>query len=275
MKYLLILSSLFLSLVLQAQLRYPIIGTYKGKLAQGMAIFEDNAFLFSDGGLCRIYNLKQEKLINEFYLECASPTTHVNNACFGSADCGKGKKLLIYITECKNKFRCFVEEIDKNGSSVVQEIVAQRNGETIPMLVWVVDNNTHSLYGITRRGDPNKGKVYNIIREYPLPFVKQGKSVILTDNDLKRSFEIEFPNILQGCKIRNNKMYLLTGLSQTLCDRMDSQRSLMVIDLKKGLLKKKVDLTYITTNEPEDIDFYKGKCLLYTGQEGGIYEIKH
>lgn len=37
---------------------------------------------------------------------------------------------------------------------------------------------------------------------------------------------------------------------------------------------KTIDLTYVTTNEPEDIDFYKNKILLYCNGEGGIYELK-
>ena len=68
-------------------------------------------------------------------------------------------------------------------------------------------------------------------------------------------------------------MYIVTGLPETASHRRNSKRAIHVIDLEKKELVKTIDLTYVTTNEPEDIDFYNGKCLLYCGQNGGIYEV--
>ena len=39
---------------IHSQLVYPIVGQYKKKSAQGMAIYNDLAYLFSDGGMCRV-----------------------------------------------------------------------------------------------------------------------------------------------------------------------------------------------------------------------------
>ena len=44
--------------------------------------------------------------------------------------------------------------------------------------------------------------------------------------------------------------------------------------MKKERLKKEIDLSYITTNEPEGFDFYRKKGLVFCGQEGGVFEIK-
>ena len=49
------------------------------------------------------------------------------------------------------------------------------------------------------------------------------------------------------------------------------KREIMVIDLKQKLIKQKICLTNITVNEPEDVDFYRRKLLLYCGQTGGLY----
>ncbi len=39
------------------------------------------------------------------------------------------------------------------------------------------------------------------------------------------------------------------------------------------MIERTIDLTDVTENEPEDMDFYHGKALLYTGQGGGLYEV--
>ena len=42
--------------IVKGNLAYPIVGTYKGKSAQGMAIWQNYAYLFNDGGHCRVLN---------------------------------------------------------------------------------------------------------------------------------------------------------------------------------------------------------------------------
>jgi hypothetical protein len=158
----------------------------------------------------------------------------------------------------------------------LQTILAKTGGKTVRAINWVVDRKQHVLYVVTRieKHLDSKGSVRNTITKYRLPRLEEGKTVILTEQDVEDQFDVFFPNILQGCKIKDNYMYLVTGLEQSLSHRKDSQRAIQVIDLKKKSLLKTIDLSYLTTNEPEDIDFYKGKGLIYCGQEGGIYEIK-
>ena len=45
--------------------------------------------------------------------------------------------------------------------------------------------------------------------------------------------------------------------------------------LNKTKIVKEIDLTYVTTNEPEGLDFLGNKLLMFCGQEGGIYELKY
>jgi hypothetical protein len=276
MKIILLLLVPFFYLSGFAQLKYPIVGTYKGRDAQGMAIYKDKAFLMSDGGYCRMYDLSLGKIVSEFPIGSFGNNPHVNNACFGVEKLGSSNCPVIYITECrKNGFRCFVESFDGNPR-IVQTIDARKNRDMSGVLTWVVDTKKKCLYAITRSSKAldERGSVVNRITKYRLPQVSEGAYVMLTEKDEEDCFDVVFPNILQGCKIKGHFMYLVTGLQQSQCHFKDSQRAIQVIDLKKKKLKKTVDLTYVTTNEPEDIDFYKGKCLLYCGQEGGIYEIK-
>ena len=258
------------------QLRYPVVGTFKSKSAQGMAIYGDDAFLMNDGGHCRQLDLKTGIIKRQFKLACSPSNPHVNNACFGIEKIENGLYPVIYISECREGgFHCFVESLD-SIPVLLQTILAKTGDKTVRAVNWVVDRKQHVLYVVTRieKHLDSKGSVRNTITKYRLPRMEEGKTVILTEQDVEDQFDVFFPNILQGCKIKDNYMYLVTGLEQSLSHRKDAQRAIQVIDLKKKTLLKTIDLTYLTTNEPEDIDFYRGKGLIYCGQEGGIYEIK-
>lgn len=257
------------------QLVHPVVGTYKKKTAQGMAIHNDIAYLFSDGGRCRIFDLKRSKICGEFSLCSSSPTNHVNNACFGK-EIGLNNIPLIYITECKNKFRCFVEEILPDTARLIQTISATMGGKLERVLVWVVDKERGLIYTITRTDKTLKSEGYslNTLTEYKLPYISDGENIVLTEKEILGRYVLHFSSILQGAKIKNGTLFIVTGLQQSQAGRLDAQRAIQVVDLKKKILKKTIDLSYITTNEPEDLDFYKGEAMLYCGQEGGIYEIK-
>lgn len=277
MKYYVVLSFvLLIALTSNAQLRYPVVGVYKKCSAQGMAIWNDLAFLMSDGGRCRVYNLESSKVTNEFMLASAYKDNHVNNACFGKEYSEKGSCPALYITECKNKYRCFVENISEDSSQLVQTIQAKENDKVLPVLIWVTDARNRFLYAVTRSGKrlDSIGTVNNTITKYRLPLLQEGKEILLTEKDILDRFTIPFPNILQGAKIKGRYLYLVTGLQETSNARLDSKRAIKVIDLKTKTLKKNIDLTCVTMNEPEDMDFYKEKTLLYCGQNGGLYEIK-
>lgn len=261
---------------LKAQLRYPVVGLYKKCSAQGMAIWNDRAFLMSDGGRCRVYDLKAAKVTNEFLLGSAYKDNHVNNACFGREYIEKGNYPILYITECKNQYRCFVENISENSSLLVQTIQAKEKGKVLPVLIWVTDSKNGFLYAVTRSGKKldTVGSVANTITKYRLPMLKEGNDILLTEKDILDRFVIPFPNILQGAKIRGHYLYIVTGLQETSNSRLDSKRAIKVIDLKTKTFKRDIDLTYVTMNEPEDVDFFKGEALLYCGQNGGLYEVK-
>ena len=69
MKYILVFVFSYLYIGLGfSQIVYPIVGRYQGKTAQGMAIWEDEAYLFNDEGHCRVLNLKTGKVQREFDL---------------------------------------------------------------------------------------------------------------------------------------------------------------------------------------------------------------
>ena len=267
---------LLMPLSLFSQLCYPIVGTYKGKSAQGMAIWGDNAYLFNDGGHCRVLNLKSGVVDGEFDLASAGKNNHVNAACFGN-DMLVGNSIpLLYVSEYKEPSRCFVESINDTSSVLVQTIQIQDKGKPVFVQSWILDRKNGFLYAIARtsplKGTKTSSRVK--ISKYMLPSLSEGENIVLSESDCLEHFFVEFASGTQGGVIKGKYMYLPTGLQESARGRFNAERFVQVIDLKKRVLVKRINLTYITTNEPEDMDFYKGKALLYCGQEGGVYEIK-
>ena len=89
------------------------------------------------------------------------------------------------------------------------------------------------------------------------------------------TFDVYFPNIFQGATISGRYMYVSAGLQDGYEDRWDARRVVIVIDIKKKRVKNVFDLTALTEGlEPEGIDFYGRKLMLFCGQKGGIYWVK-
>lgn len=275
-RYLFLLTLLIICVSVYSQLRYPIVGTYKKKSAQGMAIYGDTAYLMHDGGLCRVLDLKSGKVARDFNFQSSSKDNHINNACFGKTFYKGSKVPLVYLSECMGRGRCFVECITPDSSILVQTIQATKKGKIQRMTNWVVDNDRNYLYAITRNRNlvlDSIGNIRGYITKYRLPSITEGNEIALSEKDELDKFEVLFPNILQGSKIRGNLLYLVTGLAQSQSYRKDAKRAILVLDLKKKDIIRSIDLTYVSVNEPEDIDFYGNYALLYCGHEGGIYKI--
>lgn len=259
------------ALCANAQIPYPIVGQYKGRSAQGMAIYKDYAFLFSDGGLCRTLNLKTGVVDGEFFLESAGKNTHVNCACFSRQFVTGYSLPALYITEFYGKRRCFVELIKDGKSKLIQTIeYVNRQGTNPFVREWIVDNKNQTLYAVIREGNRQKN---NIIKKFLLPKLESGSSVILTDDNVIDEFSVVFENALQGGVIYGRNMYIATGSSSLHGEEEYLAREIKVIDLKRKVLVKSINLKSVTMNEPEDIDFYKGKCFLYAEGTGGIYRV--
>ena len=265
-----LLLCLLFYMLTSAQMVYPMVGQYKNRSAQGMAIFGDYAYVFNDGGLCRMLNLRTEKIDGEFMLQCASKDTHVNSACFSQQYIGDNPIPALYITEFYGKRRCFVEVIHNGISKLVQTIeLKNQQGRNPFVREWIVDNKEGMLYAVIREVNQNDR---NVIRKFHLPKLIDGKEIVLTDEQVLDEFSVRFVNGLQGGKIKGRYMYIATGFTPLHGEGKYFDREIKVIDLKKKKLVRSIDLSKVTVNEPEDIDFYKGNCLLFAGGTGGIYK---
>lgn len=264
------------SYLAKSQLCYPIVGTYNGKSAQSMAIWEDNAYLFNNGGHCRVLDLKTGNIIHEFNLDSSGNNIHVASACFGKEFWGKSQLPVLYLAEFTGSSRCFVESIISDSSIIVQTIEAKEKGKNYIIQCWLVNLTDNSLYSVSGlREVDSKGRCPVVIRKYRLPLLSEGKEIFLTEKDKYDEFILDFPNCLQDAAIRDDKIYIATGFQQSKHLNPRGKRSLKVIDLCRKKMIKEMNLTYVTTNEPEGLAFYRNKLFLFCGQEGGIYEIKY
>lgn len=268
-------SFLFGSYPLSAQPQYSVQGAYKGKSAQGMAIYGDNAYLLNNEGTCRIYNLKNKEVRAALSLGSAGKHNHANCASFGVEHYAGNKKLpVMYVAECTSpNYRCFVENIEDGRAELVQTIQYVADGKAQIVQTWVVDRKKKHIYAI-RRQKMGKAKPYTELHEitkFKLPRLSRGAEVKLTSEDMEDCFLVYFPNVLQGATIRGRYLYLPVGFQNMKVKKPEGDRALVVIDLKKKKIAKTIDLTNLTEDEPEDADFYKKELMLYCGQSGGIY----
>lgn len=257
-----------------AQLAYHIEGFYKGYAAQGMAIYDHKAYLLNSGGICRVMELKSGQIVGEFFIQ-SKDNNHCNSASFGCERVKGNKVPVMYISQCNLPHKCFVESMTDSCSVLVQTISICRNGEDGIVHDWVVDSRHKVLYAVVslkRKGE----QIYlrHKITRYRLPQLSEGKDVELTDADAYDSFEVQFPNLLQGAAIKGNLMYLPTGCNSKSEGNPDvGRREVIVVNLKKRTIVRKIDLMQMTDCEPEDCDFYRGKLLVYCGQKGGLYHV--
>lgn len=276
-RYLLLLIFLQgLSVCSDAQLIYPVVGYYKGRSAQDMAIYGDNAYLMSDGGLYRIFNLKTGELERDGYLASSGKNTHINCVCFGAEYPDGANIPYLYVSETIKPHRCFVENVYGNAV-LVQTIEAVENGKIYSNFGWLVDREDGSLYGLNsfwHHYIDEIGNIRTIITKYRLPKVNEGKKVVLSEKDIIDRYDVLFTSSMQGAAIHKGKLYVATGLWESDKNTQETRRIIVVVDLKKKRKVKEIDVNLLTTNEPEGIDFYKSNCLLFCGQTGGIYRVK-
>jgi hypothetical protein len=258
--------------VQQAVKQYPLPGAYEKKSAQGLAVYGDNALLFNDTGLCRIYDLKTLKKLAEFPLASAAEHNHANCASFGP-EFPKGNKLFpaLYVSECWKPYRCFVESIEPKGPRLIQTIALKTGGPDDHVFDWAVDRAGGHIYALALE----KRLIH--ITKLPLPPLEK-TSVTFTKADILDQFTVTFPNLTQGAAVRGDYLYMPVGLHDTAKSAKDAppgytSREIMIINLKTKKIERRIDLNASVAEEPEDIDFYGDTMLLNCGQKGGLYKI--
>ncbi|MCD8313023.1 MAG: hypothetical protein LUC24_02565 [Bacteroidales bacterium] len=264
-----------------AQLKYAVTGAYQKMPGQGMAIWEDNAYLFNQTGYCRVFDLKAGEVTAEFRLDSSYEKNHANSVSFG-VEVPQGSLVpALYITEFNGKYACFVEKVIKaaNGgleSKLIQTIEFKDKGKNPKIVDWVVDRDGGCLFAtfVDEKAMKESGEQVVVITKLPLPALSDGAQIVYTEKDILDRFTVSFVSGLQGATVRGKYLYIVTGMQESQSDQPGHERAVQVIDLKKKELTKTVDLTTITVNAPQDLDFHGNTPLLFCGQNGGLYKVK-
>ncbi len=266
------------ALTMSAQLQWAVTGAYQKMPGQGMAIYGDDAYLFNQTGYCRVFSLKTGEVTSEFRLASSYEKNHANSVSFGTETPEGSEIPALYITEFNGHYRCFVEKVLPGNakSELIQTIEFKEKGKNPKIVDWVADRDGGCLYTTVVNDRPlaDTGSPEIIITKLPLPDLSDGEKVTLTEKDILDRFSVFFPNGLQGATARKGKLYIVTGMQESQSDQPGSERAVKVIDLKKEELVKSVDLTTVTVNAPQDLDFYGNTALLFCGQNGGLYKVK-
>ena len=243
---------------------------------QGMAIHGDAAFLLGDFGTCRIFDLKNEKIIAEFDLASADPPNHANCASFGPEyPKGNNQFPALYISECAKPFRCFVESVGNAGPRLIQTLRLDSK-KILFMANWYVDKENKFLWCIAMRTFEKDAEQNNTFSMIKLPLPPLGKKrVVFTEADIIEEFQIKYYNMTQGGCIRGDYLYLPVGVHDLLRGEHEKwrERAVIIVNLKTKKIERKINLHASIPNEPEDVDFHGDTMLMHCGNPGGIYRL--
>lgn len=246
------------------------------KSFQGLAIHKNYMVGLNDTGYASLYKLADDgsfTRVSDFALGSRSDYNHANVADFGVEYYAKGDAMpVLYVSQCKTdketnvKDACYVERISPDGKSeTVQTILFDAVRKYYRgSLQYVIDKKRKLMVGYGNTlGNMVPGNNYRIMI-FKLPKIKDGKTVVLKEEDIVETYTIEqydktFPSnkIGQGATIAGNCILFPTGLG--------SEKYPSVIfswDLKNHKLINAIDMTKEVPFELEDCDFYKNRLYL-------------
>ena len=226
---------------------------------EGFAVYGNYAFALYLTGICDIYDLNTKQFVNSFHLGSYSSTNHANVADFG-IEFPEGNRDFpaMYVSECLNKRRCFVEDITTTGSKLIQTISV--DSVVTGKMDFLIDRKRKLIYVVS-----SSGTTYNIIA-FRLPQLSEGNNVVLTGKDIFEKFAITAKGTPQGLFIYNGYMYSL----------MSGPNNLYEINLTNP--DHEVSIINFEPNFPgwecEDLYLYQN-YLLISFNGGGVYSFKN
>ncbi len=278
---------------------------------QGMAVWEDEAYIFYHTGMCSVYDLiaRNPEPIATFSLGSFNdgvPTVdycnHANQAMFSGMHYKGNPIPLLYATTGHGGgadregfyYRCAVENItaslDASGkrmfsSQLLQTIIYRHSGavETpweTPCWgapAFFVDSESHALYIFSARYRTTKpylddyGRNAFIITKFRLPEVEAKSRIVLTEADIVDQFTTPFDILFT----QGGTLYENKIYYTFGYGNKDYPLGIRVFDLVRRCIAAKIDLskTAFRNEEIESCSFYKGKLLCNTNS-GNLYIVQ-
>lgn len=273
--------------------------------AQGMAIWQDNAFILYDTGVCAVYDLKTRESapVATFPLGSYNDGTpareylnHANHCMFSSVHWQDNPVPLLYVTvgtgigadEDGFYYRMCVENIVKTPEGYRAETlqtVTYKPSDTVPAPweapcwgcpAFFADNEKGKLYIFsaryrTKRGCLPEGKKNAfIITTFDLPSLEPGTLVRLNTEDIRDQFSVESDiQFTQGGQLTDGIIYYTYG-----CPQNDYPVRVTAFDVaNKQLLWQAGHMDEAFHGEEiECCDWYEGQLLCNTNG-GSLYAL--
>ena len=275
--------------------------------AQGMAVWEDRAFILYDTGVCGVFDSKTRnpRPVSVFPLgsyNAGKPTrdylNHANSCMFSKIHLDGNPIPLLYVTigtgtgtdEDGYFYRCSVENVVERSDGsyfarTVQTICYRPEGplpQGAEPPCWgspcfLVDNDEGVLYLFSARYRTKRGCVPQgqqnayIITKFSLPDPAKGGLIHLENEDILDQFTVASDVLFtQGGTIDNGKLYYTFGYPKG-----GYPLHILAFDLKEKCLCAYVDnLTEAFGQEEiECCDFYRGQLLCNTC-DGSIFAVE-
>lgn len=248
--------------------------------------FGDRLFLFTDDGVCNVYDANTAELVDSFLLGSREYITpHVNSASFSDRYYAPGDEYPLLYTSVYNNltpqntqilgFCCVYRITETDGrfaSELVQliwvsfvgdrELWMSPQSNERPYGNFVVDTEQDMLYAFVPRDDSQTTRFFG----FALPDPNAGndsstygcKLLYLNAEDILRRFDVGYFSSPQGCTYGNGKIYSVEGFGSV----NTVPPFLRVVDVQTGTLELSVNLGQLGLDrEPETVTFRDGELL--------------
>lgn len=224
-----------------------------GMESQGMDIYNNRYIIQGSDNTGKlpslaIIDIKNKKIILEYELPFNG--CHMNNINLGIKLNKDYLFPIFYISECRNKRRCYVVNVSKDLSScdLIQEIYFDTKLHYKSLQCpfdWIVDHFENYIYTFGMTG--NYGEME--ICKFRLPVFNLKKRTF-TDKDVLDSFTVQNCFTYQGTKIINGKLYAFSGL-----DTKEYPTYLHIINLQTHEVENRININGLS--ELEAIGHYE------------------
>lgn len=244
---------------------------------QGAAVYGKYLFLFSEKGICNIYDLENKTYLGEMEYE-KTDLNHSDTACFGTYKIEEkdefpvvyisgsqvnklGEKGLIWVYRIIHNDKkwamklyqiIYTPRIDEVGS-FPDAILSNSDG-----CMWIIGWKT-----LLAKTQKNGSGAYLNFAKFRTPTLVEGvlkdgiRMVNLSMSDVITSFTVNNAHaIQQGICLRNQKVYVPYGYSGFGYQGID------IISLEEGRIVSNINLMGTDVGEPEAVFFYKGELFL-------------
>ena len=245
---------------------------------QGAAIYGKYLFLFSEKGICNIYDMEMKAYLGQMEYE-KSGIKHCDTASFGVYKIDEKDEIpVVYISGSQ------VNKLGEKGLIWVYRII--HNGQKWDMklyqIIWtpiiddvgsfpdaLLSNSDGCMWIIgwkifLSKTSKNGSGAYLNCAKFKTPALDDGvldrdgiRNVTLSMSDAITSFVVNNVHaIQQGLCIKNQKIYVPYGVSSLGYQGID------IIDLEEGRVVRNINLMETSVREPEAVFFYKGEMYI-------------